>query len=139
MKVQGLQEATQALRELDRKAQKRIVRKALRAGGKVIQDKARTEAPTRTGALKRNVKIRGGRASKGSVALNIGIGARDFTGKTFYGGFVQYGHRIGKRALGSKRKLVPPNEFLTRAFDATKEQAVTVVVQALGELLEPGT
>jgi HK97 gp10 family phage protein len=136
MKVTGLNELKGTLAALPDKMEKKVLRKGLRAGAKDVLKSARAEAPKLSGALSKNIKIRGGRGCKGKIALSVGVGARDFKGPTFYGGFIIYGHRVGKRALGDKRHFVEPNNFLQRAFDATKETAVETTVKTWASLLD---
>jgi HK97 gp10 family phage protein len=136
IRVSGLTEVTQALKELDRKVQKSILRKGLRAGAKVMLSPARAGAPDRTGRIRRNIKVRAGRSSKGRVSISVGVNARDFTGPAFYAAFVLLGHKVGSRRLGNKRTSVPANNFLERAFDQAHQQATDVAVQTMANLIE---
>ena len=137
MNVAGLKETSDALNELPQTVAKRILRKGLRVGAKVVLSVARADAPVgSSGRLRKNIKIRGGRGSNGKIVLNVGVGAKDFTGEAFYASFVLYGHRVGPRRLGNARKLVPANNFLERAYDAAKENAVTVTAETWVELIE---
>lgn len=132
----GLDEAKENLAELDRKVQKSIVRKGVRKGCKVLLDASRAAAPELSGKLRKNIKIRGKSSKPGTFALSVGVSAKDFTGPAFYGVFVLLGHRVGARRLGDKRKIVPANDFLQRAFDATHEQAAEVAGDTIGELIQ---
>jgi HK97 gp10 family phage protein len=110
--------------------QKKILRKGLRAGAKVMQDAAKALAPVRTGKLQSSVKVRSGKSKKGVIKINVGIGAKDFQGETFYGGFVEWLHRIGKRSLGDARKVVPANPFMEKAFEASKDNAQVKAIES---------
>lgn len=136
MKIKGLDETDKALKDLDVAVAKRIIRKGLRAGAKDVLNAARADAPQRSGAIKRNIKIRGGGTKNGVVKLNIGVGAKDFQGKTFYAGFVLYGHKVGSRKLGDARTAVPANNFLERAYESSGQQAVETTTEAWKELIE---
>lgn len=136
MNVTGAEEVKGFLDLLNVKVAKSILRKGLRAGAKTLVASARSEAPKLTGALKRNIKIRGGiRVPKGSVSMSVGVGAKDFTGKTFYAAFVLWGHKVGSKKLGDARKQVAANEFLDRAYDATNQTVVTVATDKWMELI----
>ncbi len=134
--ITGLSATRQALEQLPLKVEKRILRKGIREGAKVMLSAARADAPSLSGATRRNVKIRGGRSKPGTIGLSVGVAAKDFAGPTFYAGFVIYGHRIGKRALGDRRKLVPADNFLSRAYEETKDEAVAVTAAKWAELVK---
>ncbi len=55
--VEGLDSATRALSRLEMKARKRIVSKAVRAGGKELLKAARSAAPTDKGYLRKQLRI----------------------------------------------------------------------------------
>jgi HK97 gp10 family phage protein len=135
-KIEGLDETRKALEELGPKAEKRVIRQGLRIGAKVVLEAARGEAPERSGVLKRNIKIRSGRGSKGKIVLTVGVADKDFKGPTFYAGFVLFGSFVGSRQLGDKRHFRPANNFLQRAFDETKEQAVAATTEAWKDLID---
>lgn len=136
MSVTGFKETAAALKELDRKATKSLGRKALRAGAKVLLAAARTEAPELTGRTRKNIKIRGGRSRAGSLSLSVGVSAKDFSGEAFYASFVLFGHRVGSRKLGDNRRMIPANNFLERAYEASGQNAADTVMEQWVELIE---
>jgi HK97 gp10 family phage protein len=134
--ISGLRETQARLQSLGPRVEKRVIRKGLRQGAKIVLAAARAEAPERSGNVRRNLKIRSGKGSKGTIALSVGAAAKDFKGPAFYTGFLIYGHHVGSRKLGDKRKFVPANNFLQRAYDGTKEAAAERTVAAWVELID---
>lgn len=138
LEINGLNKAVQGqLTELDKKFQNKVIRKGLRAGGKVWQSAARGEAPVQTGKLKRSIKVRSGKRKRDSISITVGMGAKDYTGEAFYGSFIEYGYHIGKRSLGDSRKAQKANPFMQRAYDQSKDEASEAAIEAMkGEINE---
>jgi HK97 gp10 family phage protein len=136
MRITGMEETRKALDNLDREVQKKILRKGLRKGCKVMLRIAKADAPFKTGKLKRNIKIRSGGVKYGKLRMTVGIGNKDYTGEAFYAAFLLYGWRVGSRKLGDARRQVPPNNFLRRAYESAGEQAVTTTLESWKELIE---
>jgi hypothetical protein len=138
IKITGLAESLGMLRELARddengpKTAKGIVRRGTGAGGKVMLAAVEDEAPEKSGRIKRSLKVRR-KSSKGKIGVSIGTRAKDFTGPTFYAGFAIWGHLAGSRKLGPMRKHVPGNDFISRGYDRSKDQAAEVTAQKIIE------
>ena len=128
--------AIQGLENLDRKLMKKGIRQSLRASAKPTLGVAKATAPSASGLLSRNVKLRSGGTRKGTFRMNVGIGKKWFTGPAFYGAFVAFGHRVGKRQLGNSRKIVPPNNWLTEAYEQTKAEAVEIFKTEIEDFIE---
>jgi HK97 gp10 family phage protein len=137
VEITGITEALTKLKTLDGKVQKGVVRRSLRKGAKIFQKAAQSAAPVASGLTKSAIKIRAGKAKKGTYRLNVGVGASDYQGETFYAAFVLYGHKVGSRKLGDARTLVPANNWLLKAKEKSEQQvAGTVVDQLLHEVEE---
>lgn len=117
-------------------AAKPILKDAMKAGGKIIQVDAQanvkdgpgTEHPK--GMLRRSIKTR--TSSRNSlVRVTVGTSSKSnlYVGKTFYGGFREYGHKIGSRKLGAARRDVPPHPFMSKAVKDKGNQAGALVIQ----------
>lgn len=144
----GAKEIRIALARLEAKLARKIGSKALRAGAKIVQARAKSLSPIETGALKKSIKVRAGKNRKTYRSIIVASGEKWFTGKEFYAAFVEFGHRTGKRSAGTKRaqvnrtynaaadtrKEVPGVHFVERAYEATKEAALDKVIQTLTEL-----
>lgn len=75
IRIDGLKEIDEKLKAIPQKLAKRVLDKAMRAGGRVIRDKVKAAAPMRTGALKRNVIVkRGQRRFDGDLEARFIIG-----------------------------------------------------------------
>ena len=138
MKIEGLKEAVDKLESLDRKVQKSIVRKGLRAGAKIMLAAAKAGAPVRSGNLLSNLKIRGGGTSKGSTRVTVGVAAKGYKGgeKAWYADFVILGHHVGSAKLGDARAVVKPNPFLERAYEATASAVVEATAAYWADQIE---
>ncbi len=58
IQVRGLRELNRELKALPDKLKKKAVRRAIAAGAKIVQKDAKTNAPRRTGALRRAIAVR---------------------------------------------------------------------------------
>lgn len=120
----GLKELDRAVKKLPKGMQRRVLNNALRAGGRVIQKKAKALVPVKTGTLKRSIVVRTGKAKQGAATVFVtttsGKGEKN---DAWYSHIVEFG---GKR--------VRKQPFLRPAFDEThKEQ-----LDAMGEALAQG-
>lgn len=87
----------------------------VKAGAEVILNQAKLNAPVRSGTLKDSLKIamkKKGTYTKARIGVQKGSGG-------FYATFVEYGHG-GPHPAG-------PHPFLAPAFDAKKEEALSVI------------
>ena len=135
IKLIGGKELDRKLKALPRKVAKKILRQALRAGAKIILAQAKANAPVATGQLKKSLKVRAmKRTRKGTVGFKVQTKAGDFKGDEFYGSFLEYGFRRGKRpGKGAEytREIVPAQPFMRPAFDSKKDEAVAVISKEL--------
>lgn len=131
--VFSIQSAAHNIRAIERygKAAKPVMRKAVREGAKELAEGAKDEAPVLSGRTAKAIKVRAMRAKRNTIAASAQIGSGFFTGQTFAAAFVHFGHKIGKRSLGSARKSVPANPFMERGFKKRKPRAVDRILAAL--------
>ena len=155
IRIQGASEVEQAMRELPRRVDRRLLNKALLAGAKLNVEEAKAKAPVlqepdprrRAGTLRRRirafvVKPEGYTATAfiGVVGLTKRAIARwkqkrakkglAFSGANnpndpFYWIFQEFG-----------TEKMPPHPFLRPAFEATKEAAVYRVIDASRTLVQ---
>jgi HK97 gp10 family phage protein len=128
--------AIKGLESLERKVAKKYVRKSLRAACKVTHAVAVATAPVASGLTKQNIKVRSAGVKKGVIKMIVGIGKKWFSGPTFYSGFVAFGHKVGNRKLGDARRQLAPNDWLEKAYESTKAEAVDVFAETIGQLIE---
>ena len=73
-----------------------------------------------------------------------------FSGKTFYGGFIEWGRKVGKRRrislrrpskndTSDTRKKVPPNSFMKRAAQRTRTTALRLYANGILEYIRKVT
>jgi len=142
--VQGDRQVISKLHDLENKVARRHLRTALRAGAAPIRDAAKADAPSRTGLLASEIKIKAGRSGGGIVSVMVTIGK-----KAFYGAFVNSGHFLGHRlrgkfneknyhqaSLAAGRKFVPGKHFMDRAYESKKREAVDITQKTLFDLIE---
>lgn len=92
----------QLLAKLDRLSKKdsrAVVRKAARKAAKPVMQQARANAPVKTGALKKSIKVRAIKRSRTRIGVRISTTGLEsvFQGKQFYGAFQEYGWKPGGR------------------------------------------
>jgi len=133
------EEIVMNLEKLEEKIQKKLVRKAMRAGAKVLLEEAKARVPVKTGNLKKSLGINS-RTKKGNIVMYIspreGKSAK-YDG--FYGRFVELGHILRERCKGKRGKIIKhisPKPFLRPAFEAKGEEAVRVFTKTLKEEVE---
>lgn len=131
VKIEGAKELDKALSELEKKVARKLTRQSLRAGAKPIHKEAQSLAPARSGKMRKAIKIKAGRSRRGTMSVLVQIGAKNFTGKEFYGAFQNFGWRQGSRRLGNKRKQIPGKHFMELGFDAKKHEALSTITSTL--------
>jgi len=111
----GDKQLERALKNVNKAAEGRALRKATKAGAEVIVQEARNKAPYKTGKLKRAIRSKFGQARGRIVTVEIGPAPR-----AHYGGFLE---------VGTSR--MPAQPFLRPAMDETKQEAVDILRAAL--------
>lgn len=134
--VKGLAELDTFLQQLPVKMERNILRSALRAGAKVVQDRAKQNIHSVSGVLAASIKV-GTRARGGKVTATVGT-------RIYYAKFVEYGtrpHTIQAKSAESLAigglygffksvdhpGIVHPSPFLRPAFDAKVHEAVVAI------------
>jgi HK97 gp10 family phage protein len=126
--ITGIKDIDRRLKTLLPRLQKKVLRQAMRAGLKVLAAEVKEQAPVDTGMMQSKVKVRAvKKAKRDEIELEVRIAADEHTkttsktGKTtFYPAVIQYG-----------REGVPPDPFMTRAFNARGEDARQVTIQTI--------
>jgi len=155
----GIGELEKALEEFGLRAAKRILKKALKEAIPITAIAADRLVPVETGALREAQRIEPMREKKGKFGFRLKSGWENYTGETFYGAFLFYGHRQGKRSLGLRRatsekakklfamfgvkytpkddrKVIPPQPWLLDAFNESKEEAQARIQQVVTQGIE---
>ena len=134
MRLEGASDLERKLKRLEAKVAKKIVRRAVRDGAKVIMAETKARCPVDTGRLKRSFAIR---ASKGKRSF-FGVAvfpsvkkepdlvshSKDGT-RQYYPAVVEY---------GTSRRAARP--FMRPAFDATKYKAAQKTIDVMNREIQ---
>jgi HK97 gp10 family phage protein len=147
--VLGIPDLQRALDRLAVDLRKKVIRKALRAGAKVVLNQAKANAPVRTGLLRRRITVMASKlrkVSRGEIGVFLTVRAtkkaratKDRRNDPFYFKFQESGfhatgrHKIGggtkRRALGRQAfRFIAGKQFLGRAFEAKRSEALQVII-----------
>jgi len=133
----GDSELNKRLAMLSGKEAKAVVRKALRPALKPVLQQARGTAPSKTGLLKKNIKIKsiarsrtyiGARVTSGSGKAKSG---NENSGKAFYGAFLEYGTKPRSNKSGANRGRIKPFGYMKSAANKKREQALRIYRQGI--------
>lgn len=120
------QQAKEAIRQSARTALKPTVLKAAKRFTPRSTNRnvwGRWNRVTRNKHLRDSFTVRALRRSKRSVGARVTTRDGWFEGKTFYGGFLEWGHYWGKRGTAN-RKWIRPVGMVTQAVKAKGDAAV---------------
>jgi HK97 gp10 family phage protein len=127
--VTGVKEIDRALKELEPKIQRKVLRQAMRSGMKLVYQEAVQRVPILSGLLKKNVKLRAMKRSRNRQGLLVQIKSDPGFYKTskagnvaWYPAAVEFGHGT-----------VPPHPFMRPAYDIKGPEARDTTMR---ELLE---
>jgi HK97 gp10 family phage protein len=123
--ITGIKEIDRALQELEKNVAKKVIRQAMRKAMKPVKQQVEANAPRVTGKLAGNVKIKAIKKSRTKIGIRVQIGAKEFTGETFYGAFLEYG-----------TKDIPAKGFMRQAFDSAKEEAKGIAIEEIKKGIE---
>jgi len=132
--VTGIKELDKKLVRLGKEVSsgKKVMRRALRGGTKIIQAEAKARVPVDTGQLARSIKVRAKR-SRRHIRYVVISGDTSFTGR-FYSSFVELGYT---KKDGTH---VPAQPFLRSAFHTKKAEAARYIKKhaliELGNLIQ---
>jgi len=117
VRIEGGEELLKKLNSLDRAYAKKICSKVLRYTSKVFADEIRGLLPVRSGALRDNVTVRATKRKKFRLGTQVLFGgSKLYQGEQYYGAMVNYGHFVGPRYLGTKRKYVEGTHSMETGF-----------------------
>lgn len=141
------QQVIEKLKLLDELLQRRLIREALRPAANLMLPVAKAETMRfryfwplpkgrRKGDLKRGLRVRSIKRTRKAIGVTVTStlkeGAR--INDLYYGAFVNWGHKIGKRPGKGKpdhRRKVAPVPYLTAAFKRTHRRASKLATDIL--------
>lgn len=152
--VTGDAEVNRRLAALKGPLAKKAIRKSSREALRPVADDARTLAPRKSGRLRRSIGVRALKRSRSRVGARVTTGAesRQFKGRTYYGGWIEYGRKAGRRvrnadlgaargtrrsaaqqqqakSLDRSRRRIPGARFMRRAARRKRGAALTIYRQ----------
>jgi HK97 gp10 family phage protein len=118
IRFEGDKALIRKLKSFEPKVRNRALRKGLRAGSKVLKAEAVRLAPKKTGAVKRNIKVRAGKRSRRGITMEVRIGKEgNYKGDQCYGAFAEFGTKDRrKRSTGQRTGRVQGLHFMERAY-----------------------
>lgn len=131
--ITGIKEIDDKLRDLPAKVIKKLAKSGLREAMRPLLATAKRNAPRRTGALRKNIKLRVMtrlRNKKSAVGMRVS-GGEDFKGETYYGGFQEFGWQ--PKGEGPK---VPPKHYMTNAYNHHKGEVVAKFREVMKDAIE---
>jgi len=145
VQLSGAKELEKALSRLERNSAKKIVRRGVRAGAKIIQQAQKSKAQSIVGGsmgalLSKNTIVKAfKRQRRGSFGVSVMFrpDVDEFVHKTADGeehyipNAIEYGHAAPGDAGGAK--IVPAKSFVRTAYDETKEKALLTINKQIGE------
>ena len=114
--ILGAEEISESLKKVEVKTQKKILRKSMRKALKPVQDAAKTNAPSRTGELKKSIKIRS--LPRSRVRFGVQVIAKEPGFENWYAKWQEYGTKTGIR----------PKSYFTKAY-ANKGEVASKTAQ----------
>ena len=151
--VRGLDELKRKLAELPIKAEKKVLRAAMRQAANVIRDAVRSKAPRKTSLLQKKITTVSARAKRGTIRVQVRANARKVS-RSYpegypYGRSVESGHGFPgtrKRLHGKSRSQLAKEEFGTSqvrahpfmrpAWDQSKETVLARLGEEIGKGIE---
>lgn len=144
LQLKGFKEFEKRLQELPKRLAKKLLRRALRSGAKVIQAEVKARTPVVSGAGRRSIKVRAAKGKKkGQVAVAVQTSAGDFKGEQFYMSFLEYGYdkvpvvrgpggQLYSMERGTEPTIpMPPVGMFRGGFDSKKGEAERVIAKEL--------
>ena len=122
---------------LPKSIRNKILRQELRKFGKELVSPSKAATPVRSGKLRKSVKVRAQKRTRSSVGVVVGYSEKPFTGDTFYGAFLEWGWRIGKRPSRAaksvdNRKQVPGRRMLGNVAEAKGPGLLSRLASSVG-------
>lgn len=154
IRVRGLTELRDKLRQLPQRIAKRVVMQSLRAGANIVRKQAQANAPVSLlrhnfkGALRKGIIVRNSKIHKKLPKFGVFLTLREGGGRNdpkdaFYGRWVEQGYLRGKKTNtvrvarsdrpGQTRNRrvgtiqVPGQFFMKRAWEAKRNEALTAI------------
>lgn len=123
--IKGLDKLIKDLKQLEPKVQKKVVRKTLREGSKVIHREIKSNTvPVDSGDLRKSIKVRAGKRKRNTISVTIQTSDKEnvFTGDQYYGAFQEFG-----------TSKMPGKHYMEKAFNSKEEEAKAKMMDILAK------
>ena len=135
-KIDGLDDVTQRLKNMDKAVRKKALRKACGVAGTIILKSAKSKARKDTGLLRRSLgkKVKVYSSGVGVAVIGPRLGFRQTVkrqGRELIANPVKYAHLV---ELGTRHS--PAYPFLSSAIDATRAQVRDAMSEAILAVIE---
>ena len=134
--IVGAKELQRILKNIPKKVAIKAIKKGSKEGAKIIQRRAKSLAPRKTGQTRKAVKARMMKRSRVRVGAIIIVGAGDYKDDEYYASFQEYGWRQGSRKLGTGRKQIQGKHFIRNAANQKKRAAGNICVSTMKRIIE---
>lgn len=131
LRLTGERDIIAAFRDLQQHLVKNALRKALRAGAKLLLEAIQSRTPQRTGKLLRNISVRV-RATRKTLRARVTVNKRGKEGdpnNAFYYRFLEKGFTT----RGGEKRIFP---FIEPAVMASQQQAAQIVIDELDNAIK---
>lgn len=127
VRIEGLRELGNALKEVDSRVQKRIARSATAAGARVIANEAKRRVPVDTGRVKKNIRTANLKPNQpGLQEAAVGVRVKGKTkDSAFYWTQLEFGN-----------VKMAPRPFIRPAFESKKQEAAERIKDQLKKRLD---
>jgi HK97 gp10 family phage protein len=134
--LKGPDAIKRAFAELPPRLARKVIRRGLRAGAKIVRADAQAHAPVDTGLTRKAIKVRSGRGrKKGLITMGVVIGQGDYRGETFYGAFQEFGWKAGERG-SEHRRQVEGKHFMGHALAEKEGPAKAAIAEVISDGIE---
>jgi len=142
--VRGDKAVMKRLKSLHRTVAKKVITKAARTAMKPVMKAARDNAPKKTGAMRKAIKLYSLKKNRrGEIGIMVALGDKKkwYTGDQFYGAFQEFGWKVGRRLTRRSirpdtRKQVEGKHFIERAYQSHGEQAMRTFMDEVPREIE---
>lgn len=120
-----------------------IHRQAMRKAVRPILAEAKARSPVKSGKLRASLTIKAAKRSRKSIGVLVTQKEGAFKGETFYGSFLEFGYKRGKRrkelrrkgATDSRRKI-PGLWTMKQSADEKQNEAIDIYEAEVMDLIE---
>lgn len=137
--VTGDKEVTRQLASLGSRRAREFHRKSIRKAAKVVLEWARNIVPVQSGTYRRSLTVRALKKSRVFQGVRVTQREKAYTGKAFYGAFLEFGWKTGRRRAGEQakpRRKIPGRWLLRKAGTVKEDEARGIYIAELKKFID---